>query len=224
MPSTVSSDAASSRWRGCARKLAAPVLACVVLAALNAWIFGDLYAGRALFPWDFQQSYHAIPFYWQAVVSTGRFPEWIPYQAIGYPLQLPMQSGLLYPPLWLFPIFRMVYSLRAAASFQCLHVLAAALGVLWLARVRGFSWLAAILAGCGSAPPCTSPGAGALPRTGGRGQRGSAYPPQASAEAMTSSAWASPRSGWQGNDSTRAHRSRARVSLRPALHSATLAR
>jgi len=31
--------------------------------------------------------------------------------------------------------------------FQCLHVLAGALGMVWLARVRGFTWMAATLAG-----------------------------------------------------------------------------
>jgi len=44
-------------------------------------------------------------------------------------------------------VFKIVYSIRAAADFQCLHVLAGALGVAWLARVRGLSWMAAALAG-----------------------------------------------------------------------------
>jgi hypothetical protein len=136
-------------WRSrLARRLAKPALAGLVLAALNLWIFRDTYAGRSMFPWDFRDTYHAIPFYWHAIVANGHFPEWIAHQSIGYPAQMGTPGALYYPPLWLFVVFKILFTMRTAAEFQCLHVLAGALGMVWLSRVRGLSWAAATLAGC----------------------------------------------------------------------------
>jgi hypothetical protein len=46
------------------------------------------------------------------------------------------QIGLFYPPLWLFPALRIPYTLKAAVVLQCLHVLAGAVGMYVLLRIR----------------------------------------------------------------------------------------
>src|SRR5207244_1392662 len=81
------------------------------------------------FSYDFSITYHSVPFYWQGAVTAGELPQWIPYQAFGYPMSLNLQSGLFYPPLWFFPITGIAYSVRAAAILQCLHILACPPGV-----------------------------------------------------------------------------------------------
>jgi len=118
-----------------------------VLAAQNAALFSGHYAGALTFPFDFQKTYHAVPFFWTTAVGSGVFPSWVPYQGVGSPLSMNLQSGLFYPPLWFFPAFGVTYSLHAATILQALHVALGALGMSWLARVRGLSWRYALLAG-----------------------------------------------------------------------------
>ena len=117
------------------------------LAAQNAALFFGHYAGRLTFPFDFQKTYHAVPFFWTTAVGAGMFPTWVPYQGVGSPLSMNLQSGLFYPPLWFFPASGVTYSLHAATVLQALHVALGALGMCWLARVRGLAWRYAFLAG-----------------------------------------------------------------------------
>lgn len=129
----------SPRWAGW--------LALAVLAAQNAWLFLGHYTGALAFPWDFAKTYHAVPFFWTTAVGAGTFPTWIPFQGVGYPLAMNLQSGLFYPPLWIFPALGITYSLHAAAVLQVLHVLFGAFGMSVLARTRGLTWRYALLAG-----------------------------------------------------------------------------
>jgi len=132
-------EARSGRW--------APWLVLALLAAQNAWMFARHYTGEVLFPWDFARTYHAVPFFWTTAVGAGIFPTWVPFQGVGYPLAMNLQSGLFYPPLWIFPALGLTYSLHAAVVFQCLHVLLGAAGMSVLARQRGLAWRYAALAG-----------------------------------------------------------------------------
>lgn len=123
------------------------VLLLSLLVVENIWFFGGHYAGTVTFPYDFSATYHAVPFYWQGAVGSGEFPHWVAHQAFGYPLALNLQSGLFYPPLWLFPIAGIAYSTRVAAILQCLHILAGGLGAFVFARTRRISFAAALIAG-----------------------------------------------------------------------------
>jgi hypothetical protein len=123
---------------------AAIVLA--VLAFESWWFFADHYRGTVAFPYDFSQTYHAVPFYWQGAVRAGELPSWIPYQAFGYPMALNLQSGLFYPPMWIAPALDLAYSVRVAGILQCLHVVAAGAGAYKLARSRGSGFTASLLA------------------------------------------------------------------------------
>ncbi len=110
----------------------APLL---VLFAENLVLFSRHYFAGAGFPWDFVGAYYAAPAFWTQAVQHGMFPQWMPYQWLGYPFFLNIQTSLFYPPLWLFPALHIPYTLHAAIVLQCLHVLAGSLGMYALLRV-----------------------------------------------------------------------------------------
>jgi len=128
-----------SRW---ALRLA-PVLG---LAAGNLAVFWRHYFRDFGFPWDFLGTYYAVVAHWTSAVRHGTFPLWVPFQSMGYPLPINLQSGLFYPAFWVFPAVRAAYSVHAAVVLQCLHVLVGALGVYALARRLGRSRRDAFLA------------------------------------------------------------------------------
>ena len=75
----------------------------LVLAIQNLAIYWGHYFRGVGFPWDFSMSYYAMVGFWTAAVGQGVFPQWIPFQQMGYPFALQLQSGMNYLPLWLFP-------------------------------------------------------------------------------------------------------------------------
>jgi hypothetical protein len=121
----------------------APIL---VLAAENLVVFGRHYFGGYGFPWDFVGSYYASAAYWTEAVSRGSLPMWMPFQSMGYPLLLNLQTAVFYPPMWLFPLLGIPYTLPAAVTLQCLHILAGALGMYALVRALLRSRREALLA------------------------------------------------------------------------------
>ena len=120
-----------------ARQLAlAGVLAGVLLlAAQNVVIFYNHYFNDYGFPWDFISGYYAITVYWIGLAAHGYVPTWIPFQQMGYPMDLLLQSGIHYPPFWVFPLLGIPYTLHAATVFQCLHILFGALGMFAFLRL-----------------------------------------------------------------------------------------
>jgi hypothetical protein len=122
------------------RRLALPRLVLslappAVLAGENLAIFFRHYFRGWGFPWDFVGSYYAATAYWTEAVARRALAEWMPFQSMGYPFRLDLQTGLWYPPLWVFPILRMPYTLQAAVTVQALHVLLGALGMYVLLRM-----------------------------------------------------------------------------------------
>lgn len=117
----------------------------VILILQNGLIFYRHYFKGYGFPWDFTGGYYAFPAFWTGLVSQGYFPTWIPYQQMGYPMDLLLQSGFHYPPLWVFPLLQIPYTLNAAVAFQCLHVLFGAFGMFFfLKRTLGSNGYALI--------------------------------------------------------------------------------
>jgi len=110
------------------------ILPIAVLAAENLVVFGRHYFGGYGFPWDFVGSYYAAAAYWTEAVSRGPLAMWMPFQSMGYPFLLNLQTGIFYPPMWIFPLARIPFTLPAAVVFQCLHLFAGALGMYALAR------------------------------------------------------------------------------------------
>ncbi|NJL61982.1 MAG: hypothetical protein HC903_09275 [Methylacidiphilales bacterium] len=88
------------------------------------------------FPWDFSMAYYAMTAFWTTAIKFGTFPHWIPFQSMGYPFSMNLQSGIYYPPLWVFPIFNIQYTLQNAVRFQCLHILFGSIGMFLLLRIN----------------------------------------------------------------------------------------
>ncbi len=106
-----------------------------ILAAQNLVVFFRHYFAGYGFPWDFVGSYYASTAFWTQAVQHGFIPQWVPYQWMGYPFFMNPQTGLFYPPLWIFPLLRIPYTLHAAVVLQCLHILAGAIGMYVFLRV-----------------------------------------------------------------------------------------
>ncbi len=110
------------------------VFLCILALALqNLAIYWYHYAGTTGFPFDFNASF-SVNLYWITHIQLGHFPQWVAEQAMGYPLQMDLQTGLFYPGYWLFMLLGQAYSLHAAVVMQCLHVLLGAVGMYVLCR------------------------------------------------------------------------------------------
>lgn len=124
------------------------VLAFVMaLAAQNALYFSRHYFLGWSVPWDFLGTYHAVPQFWIEAARLKIDSAWVPFQAMGYPLYMNLQSGLYYPPFWLFVAAERPYTAEAAVVMQGLHVLFGAIGAGLCARLLGMRWSLALLAG-----------------------------------------------------------------------------
>jgi hypothetical protein len=104
----------------------------VLLALQNIIIFWQHYFNNAGFPWDFNGTEYAWPAFWTTSVSMGVFPQWIPYQSMGYPLALQDQAAFYYPIYWIFAILHIPYTLNAAVIVETLHVLFGSIGMFLL--------------------------------------------------------------------------------------------
>lgn len=100
-----------------------------LLALQNVVVFHNHYFNDFGFPWDFSQGYYVMTAFWTTLVSQGVYPTWVPFHSMGMPFDLILQTGAHYPPLWIFPLLKIEYSLHAAVVFQCLHVLLGAIGM-----------------------------------------------------------------------------------------------
>ena len=120
------------------------VSAIAFLGLVNVVTFRNHYFGNDCFPWDFWKLYYAIIPFWTTSISQHVLPEWVPFEGMGYPFFLNLQSSFFYPPLWLFVLPGVHYSLHAAVIVQCLHVLWGACGAFFLLRVLTNDWRSAL--------------------------------------------------------------------------------
>jgi hypothetical protein len=118
--------------------------ALAILALVNIVVFRSHYFGNECFPWDFWKLYYAVIPFWTTSLKLHVFPHWVPFEGMGYPFLLNLQSSFFYPPLWLFVLSGLHYSLHVAVVVQCLHVLWGACGALLLLRVLTNDWRSAL--------------------------------------------------------------------------------
>lgn len=118
-----------------------------VLLLQHLLLFGPHYVGDATFHRDFTNIYYPLTTYWVSWVKAGIFPHWVPFPNLGLPFILTMQSGIFYPPFWLFAgLDALDYTLVAANVVAALHILGGAIGAWCYARLLGLSIGAACLA------------------------------------------------------------------------------
>ena len=120
------------------------VSAIAFLGMVNVVTFRNHYFGNDCFPWDFWKTYYAMIPFWTTAVGQHRLPEWVPFEGMGYPFFINLQSSFFYPPLWLFALPGIHYTLHAAVVVQCLHVLWGASGAFFLLRVLTGDWRSAL--------------------------------------------------------------------------------
>ena len=118
----------------------------LVLAAQNSLYFSRHYFLDWSVPWDFLATYHAVPQFWIEAARLKVDSAWVPFQGMGYPLYMNLQSGRYYPPFWLFVAADSPYTAQAAVVMQGLHVLFGAIGAGLCARLVGMRWSLALLA------------------------------------------------------------------------------
>jgi hypothetical protein len=104
----------------------------IFLLIQNVAIFWAHYFNNVGFQEDFARTYYAWPAFWTTAINTGIFPEWMPYQSMGYPLAINAQSGLYYPIFWIFALLHIPYTLHAAVIVQVLHVFFGSVGMFLL--------------------------------------------------------------------------------------------
>jgi hypothetical protein len=119
----------------------------MLLALINVIVFYDHIFDFSVFPWDFSLTYHAIPNYWITSLQLGQFPQWVPFQGMGYPLLMNMQSGLFYLPNYFFYVLNIPYTLHAAVIFQIVHVFLGGVGAYIFLRKSGHDVLSSTLGG-----------------------------------------------------------------------------
>lgn len=97
---------------------------------------------------DFSLVYYAWPAFFITSISNGVFPQWIPFQSMGYPFMLNAQTGLFYPAFWIFIISGIQYTLDAAVIMQVIHVFIGSVGMFFflnfLFRSRKYALVGAI--------------------------------------------------------------------------------
>jgi len=122
-------------------------LAMAVLLLQHLLLFLPHYTGEATFYRDFTNIYYPLTAFWMSWVEAGVFPHWVPFPNLGLPFILTMQSGIFYPPFWIYTLFdSLAYTLIAANVAMALHVLGGAIGAWCYARLLGLSIGAACLA------------------------------------------------------------------------------
>ena len=127
----------ATRWFGVAigAALALPV----------AYVFLPLFiADESVLPGRDSVNLYAWELYTRAALLTGRLPHWNPYHFSGAPHFADPQTTVLYPPAMLM---RWLEPGLFLSSMAALHVWLNGVGTLFLARVVGLGWLAAVAAG-----------------------------------------------------------------------------
>jgi len=105
------------------------IIGIIALVFQNIAIFFQHYFFDAGFRWDFDKSYFVSPAFWTSAINVGIFPQWIPFQSMGYPLLMKTNAAFYYPMYWIFPIFSISYTLQAAVFFQIIHILFGSIGM-----------------------------------------------------------------------------------------------
>ena len=127
------------------RKAWAPGVAiAVALAALIVFALRELLApGLERLPGTDSGDLYSWELYTRSVLATGVLPHWNPFQSLGTPHMADPQTTVLYP---LALLLRALPSLAFLPWMAAVHIWIAATGMVFLARVVGLTWFAAVSA------------------------------------------------------------------------------
>lgn len=119
----------------------------LVLLIQNIFIFYKHYFNGYGIPWDFMETYLAIPYYWIEAAKLNIDTAWLPFQGMGYPLHMQLQSGYYYLPNWIFVLLDLDYTVTAATIFQDIHILFGAVGAVVAGKYFNLNWTESLLVG-----------------------------------------------------------------------------
>lgn len=122
-----------------------PAVPILVLLLQNLAIFHNHYFSGTVFPWDFITNFFPWVTFWVSSIQKGIFPNWVPFQSMGYPIALHLQADLYYPIFWVFVVLKIPYTLHAAVVLQVLHVFAGSVGVFLLLKLLLKDWRYALI-------------------------------------------------------------------------------
>ncbi len=105
--------------------------------------------GSVTVPWDAKAQFAPQVQFLAASIARGESPFWNPFAFGGHPQIADPQSLIFSPPFLVLALVNAGPSLRAIDSTVLLMVLAAGLGILWLARDLGWHWAGAVIAAIG---------------------------------------------------------------------------
>ncbi len=115
-------------------------LAAFTLVAQSAWWFSD-----AVVPWDSKNHFYPMFRFLADSLQRGEIPLWNPYHFAGHPSAADPQSLLFTPSLFVFALIAPHASMAGFDAWIMLHLFAGGLGMLALARRRGWVPAAAVL-------------------------------------------------------------------------------
>jgi hypothetical protein len=105
--------------------------------------------GSVTIPWDAKAQFAPQAQFLAASIARGESPFWNPFAFGGHPQIADPQSLIFSPPFLILALINGTPSLRAIDATVLAMVLAGGLGVLWLARDRGWHWVGAVIAALG---------------------------------------------------------------------------
>jgi hypothetical protein len=127
-------------WTRRETALAVLCLAGFALLAQAFWWFSD-----SVVPWDSKNHFYPMFRFLADSLQRGEVPLWNPYHFGGHPSAADPQSLLFTPSLFLFALIAPHASMAAFDSWIMLHLLVGGLGIMALARRRGWVPAAAVL-------------------------------------------------------------------------------
>jgi len=128
-------------------KLLIIFLCLTVLFILNLVIFWNHYFNEMGFPLDFSHSYYGRIALASTLISQGVFPQWIPFQEMGYPLSMDphFTHSMFYPFFWIFSVLGIQYTLQNAVILQSLHIFMGSVGMFFFLNYMFKSYRYALL-------------------------------------------------------------------------------
>ena len=133
------------QWRSVRARVVPAALVGAGLAVLVGLTLRELLApGLDRLPGRDAGNLYSWELFTRSVLATGRLPHWNPYQFGGVPFLADTQTNVLYPPALLL---RWLPPLAFLPWMAALHIWLAGIGTVFLARVAGLTWLAAVVAG-----------------------------------------------------------------------------
>lgn len=121
-----------------------PFLIIIAVGLVGYWQVAFL---QNTLKWDMTDQYFPWRYFVSECLRNGIFPQWNPYQHLGYPIHADPQSGVWYPIVWVISFIH-GYDLYGNQFDFVLHVILGGIGMFLLVKYFIKNTEVALLAGC----------------------------------------------------------------------------